>query len=121
MCLEELKAGAVVSIVSINVRVERPGVDDQRDEPNSAARISSIRSEMSVRPLAPAPAARRRLRPLRPPRCASMASLVISEIVVPRRCASCRKRASRSSGSLTVVLFMYASISEDPSASHAVQ
>ena len=78
----------VVPIVSIDVRKERPGIDDQSDEPNSIARISSIRSEMSVRPLAPAPAARNRLRPARPPRCASIASLVTSEIVVPRRCAS---------------------------------
>lgn len=32
-------------IVSVDVREEWPGVDDQSDEPNSAARISSIRSE----------------------------------------------------------------------------
>jgi hypothetical protein len=30
--------------------------------------------------------------------------------VMPRRCASCRSRASTSSGSFTVVRFMYASI-----------
>jgi hypothetical protein len=115
MGLEKFEARLVVSIVSIDVCEERPGVDDQRDEPNSAARISSIRSEISVRPLAPAPAARSRLRPSRPPRCASIASLVISEMVVPRRCASWRSRASRSSGNFTVVRFMYASI---PDAGH---
>jgi hypothetical protein len=113
MGLEKFEARLVVSIVSIDVGVERSGVDDQRDEPNSAARISSIRSEISVRPLAPAPAARSRLRPVRPPRCASIASLVISEIVVPRRCASWRRRASRSSGNFTVVRIMYASIPDD--------
>ncbi len=110
MGLEKFEARLVVSIVSIDVGEQRPGVDDQSDEPNSAARISSIRSEISVRPLAPAPAARSRLRPVRPPRCASIASLVSSEIVVPRRCASWRRRASRSSGSFTVVRIMYASI-----------
>lgn len=110
MSLKKFEARLVMLIVSIDVSEERSGVDDQRDEPNSVARISSIRSEMSVRPLAPAPAARSRRRPVRPPRCASMASRVISEIVIPRRCASWRSRASRSSGSLTVVRFMYASI-----------
>ena len=39
-----------------------------------------------------------------------MASRVISETVTPRRAASWRRRASRSSGSFTVVRFMYASI-----------
>lgn len=110
MGFKKLEARPLVLIVSIDVGEERPGVDDQSDEPNSAAKISSIRSEMSVRPLAPAPAARSRLRPARTPRCASMASLVSSEIVVLRRCASWRKRASRSSDSFTVVRFSYASI-----------
>ncbi len=44
-------------------------------------------------------------RPL-PPRCVSIASRVRSDTLVPRRAASWRSRASRSSGSLTVVLFM---------------
>lgn len=35
-----------------------------------------------------------------------MASLVTSEIVAPRRAASCRSRASKSSGSFTVVRFI---------------
>ena len=109
MCLEQFETRVVVAVVSVYVGEQRPSVDDQCDEPNSAVRISSIRSEMSVRPLDPVPAARSRRRPP-PPRCASMASRVISEIVVPRRCASWRSRASRSSGSLTVVRFMYASI-----------
>lgn len=39
-----------------------------------------------------------------------MASRVSSETVTRLRSASCRSRASRSSGSLTVVRFMYASI-----------
>jgi len=40
------------------------------------------------------------------PRCVSIASRVRSDTLVPRRAASWRSRASRSSGSLTVVLFM---------------
>lgn len=40
-----------------------------------------------------------------------MASRVSSEMVIPRRCASCRSSASTSSGNLIVVRFMYASIS----------
>jgi prevent-host-death family protein len=50
-------------------------------------------------------------RPDPPPRWASMASRVSSDTVEPRRSASAsgRSRASRSSGTLTVVRFMYAS------------
>lgn len=60
MCFEEFQRWPVVGIVSIDVRIERPSVDDQRGYcATSAARISSIRSEMSVRPLRPAPAAPR--------------------------------------------------------------
>ena len=66
--------------------------------------ISSIRSEMSACPLRPAPAAPS-WRRAPPPTCASSAARVTSAIVVPRRCASWRRRASRSSGSLTVVRF----------------
>jgi hypothetical protein len=86
--LEQLETSLVVPIVGVDVRVERPGVDDQRDARTSLARISSIRSEMSSRPLDPALAASslRRL-PVRP-RCASMASRVSSDTVSPRRSAS---------------------------------
>lgn len=48
MGLEQFEAGAVMGIVAIDVRVERASVDDQRDVGTSAARISSIRSEMSL-------------------------------------------------------------------------
>ena len=61
-------------------------------------------------PLAPAPAARRRRFPRGAVRSVSIASLVSSDTVIPRRSASWRSRASRSSGSLTVVLCMYASM-----------
>ena len=44
---EEIEAHLVVSVVSVDVRVERPGVDQQSYRPASEARISSIRSEMS--------------------------------------------------------------------------
>ena len=104
--LEELQALGMVSIVRVDVGVQGPGVDDQRDPGTSAASISSIRSETSERPLWPAAAASSRRRPRLPPRSDSIASRVSSEMVVPRRSASCRKRASSSSGSLTVVRFM---------------
>lgn len=63
------------------------GSDDQRDCSVSAAMISSMRSEMSVRPLRPAAAAPRRRRGPAP-MYASIAVRVSSEIVVPRRSAS---------------------------------
>jgi hypothetical protein len=47
MGLEEFEAGGVVLVVTVNVGVERAGVDDQRDGVTSLAMISSIRSEMS--------------------------------------------------------------------------
>ena len=75
----------------------------------SVAIISSIRSEMSLTPLCPAAAAPRRRLP-RLPRWVSSAVRVISAIVTPCRLASCRRLASRSSGSFTVVRCMYASI-----------
>jgi hypothetical protein len=68
MRLEQLKAGLVVPVVSVHIRVQRSGVDDQRDGDSSSARICSIRWEMSSRPLRPAAAARRRRRPLLAPR-----------------------------------------------------
>ena len=55
---EEFKRLVMVSVVGVDVGVERPGVDQDRYFATSAARISSIRSEMSSRPLRPAPAAR---------------------------------------------------------------
>ncbi|HET7386977.1 MAG TPA: hypothetical protein VFJ19_09980 [Nocardioidaceae bacterium] len=62
--LEQLERGIVVCIVRVDVGVERSGIDDERGyRATSAARISSMRSETSLRPLCPAPAApsRRRL------------------------------------------------------------
>ena len=85
-------------------------IDDQGDGTTSLARVSSIRSEMSLRPLRPAATASS---VRRAPRCVCTASRVNSEIVMPRRCASWRSRASVSSDSFTVVRFMYASISEN--------
>jgi hypothetical protein len=38
----------MVSIVHIDVGVERPGIDDQRDRAASRRRISSIRREVLV-------------------------------------------------------------------------
>jgi len=110
MRFEQVEARGVMLVVAIDVCVERAGIDDQSDEPTSLARISSIRSEMSERPLAPAPAARSRRFPRGAASSVSIASRVSSDTVVPRRSASWRSRASRSSGSLTVVRCMYASI-----------
>jgi hypothetical protein len=106
MSLQELKTCRVMGVVEIDVGVERTSVDDQSDAGTSAARISSIRSETSERPLLPAPAAKSRRLVPPPPRCASMAWRVNSETVVPRRSASCRSRASSSSGSFTEVRLM---------------
>lgn len=103
--LQQFEARRMVRVVRVDVRIERAGVDDQRDGADSARMISSTRSEMSVRPLRPAAAAPSRRRSP-PPRCASSALRVISAMVVPRRCASWRRRASRSSGSFTVVRTM---------------
>lgn len=86
--LQQLKARRVVRVVRVDVCVQRAGVDDQRDDADSARMISSTRSEMSLRPLRPAAAAPSRRRGLLVPRCASSAVRVISAIVVPRRCAS---------------------------------
>ncbi len=48
---QQFPARRMVGIVAVDLRVERARVDDQRDWLVSAAMISSIRSEMSVRPL----------------------------------------------------------------------
>jgi hypothetical protein len=102
MGLQQPEAGGVMVVVGVDVGVEGTGVDDQRDGAISEARISSIRSETSLCPLRPLAAAlRRRLPPA--PRCCSSAVRVTSAIVTPRRSASWRSRASRSSGSFTVV------------------
>lgn len=87
MRLQQLEAGGMMGVVGVDVGVERSGVDDQRDGAISEARISSIRSETSLCPLRPAPAAPRRRRPPAP-RCCSSAVRVTSAIVTPRRCAS---------------------------------
>ena len=110
MRFEQVEADRVVTVIAIDVRVQRAGVDDQCDGPTSLARISSMRSEMSVLPLAPAPAAMSRRLPRGASSSVSIASRVSSDTVIPRRCASCRSRASRSSDSFTVVLCMYVSI-----------
>ncbi len=110
MGLEQLQAGGMVPVVAIDVGVEGPGVDDQCDGWTSLARISSIRSEISARPLAPAPAASSLRLPCWAPSRFSIASRVSSDTVLPRRSASWRRRASSSSDSFTVVLCMYASI-----------
>jgi hypothetical protein len=99
---EQLQAGRVMGVVGVDVGVEGTGVEDQRDGAISEARISSIRSETSLWPLRPLAAALRRRRSPAP-RCCSSAVRVTSAIVTPRRSASCRSRASRSSGSFTVV------------------
>ena len=108
--LEQVQAGLMVPVVAVHVGVQRTGVDDQRDGATSSARICSMRSEMSDLPLAPAPAASRRRRPRGEASRVSMASRVRADTVTPRRWASCRNRASRSSGSFTVVRCMYVSI-----------
>ena len=46
--LEQAEAGGVMGVVGVDVGVERSGVDDQRDAATSLAKISSMRSEMSV-------------------------------------------------------------------------
>lgn len=60
--LQELEARRMVGVVTIEVGVQRAGVDDQRDESTSTRRISSIRSEISAWPLRPAAAASKRRR-----------------------------------------------------------
>jgi len=99
---EQLQAGGVMGVVGVDVGVEGASVEDQRDGAISEARISSIRSETSLWPLRPAAAAPSCRRPPTP-RCCSSAVRVTSAIVTPRRSASWRSRASRSSGSFTVV------------------
>lgn len=94
----------MVSIILIDIRVQGTGIYEKRYRRTSLRKISSMRSDVVLRPLRPALEANSR-RPF-PPRWVSIASRVRSETVVPRRAASWRSRASRSSGSFTVVLFM---------------
>lgn len=58
MAQEELEAVVMVPVVGVDVGIKRPSVDQDRYSTTSTARISSIRSDMSSRPLRPAPAAR---------------------------------------------------------------
>ena len=60
MVQQELERFGVMAVVGIDVGIQRSRVDEEGYRVTSAARISSIRSEMSSRPLRPAPAARRR-------------------------------------------------------------
>lgn len=87
MGFEQFPTRRVMSVVCIDVCVQRPRVDDQRDRPASDAMISSIRSEISdlpLRPAAAAPSCRR----LPEPTCSSIAVRVSAETVMPRRRAS---------------------------------
>ena len=86
MRLKKLKGWFVVAIVEVDIGVKRSRVDQQGYRATSLLRISSIRSDMSDRPLRAAFAARSFRLP--PPRCASIASLVSLETVVFRRLAS---------------------------------
>ena len=88
VCFEQLEALVVVVVISVDVGIERSGVDDERYWETSLRRISSMRIETLADPLRPAPAASSFRLPRFAPRCASMASRVRSEIVTPRRSAS---------------------------------
>jgi hypothetical protein len=69
MRFEQFEGGSVVRVVGVDVGVERSGVDDDRGyRATSAARISSMRSDTSLRPLCPEPAAPSRRRVDGPPR-----------------------------------------------------
>lgn len=48
MSLQGVEGGGVMGAVAVDICVERPSVEDQRDGADSEERISSIRSEMSV-------------------------------------------------------------------------
>ena len=87
MRFEQLERSLVRTIVLVGVRVEGPGVDEERYCSSSAARISSMRSAVSEDPLRPAFAASSRRRS-GAPRWAEIASLVSSDTVMPLRLAS---------------------------------
>lgn len=101
---QERETRVVIAVILINVGVERTRVDEKGYRRASRRKIASIFRAVSRCPLLPALAARSRRRP--PPRWDSIASRVTSDTVEPRRAASCRSRASRSSGNFTVVRFM---------------
>ncbi len=56
---QEVKRFAMVAVVGVDVGIQWSSVDQDGYFTTSEARISSMRSEMSSRPLRPAPAARR--------------------------------------------------------------
>ncbi len=47
MRLQQSETGGMVPIIGVDVRIQRAGVDDQRDPVTSLRRISSICSETS--------------------------------------------------------------------------
>lgn len=61
---QQIRAGLVMLVVGVDIRVQRTGVDYEGYDATSLARISSMRSEMSCRPLRPAPRAPSTRRPL---------------------------------------------------------
>jgi len=67
MGLQDLEAFPVMPVITVDVGIEGPGIDDEGDQATSARRIRSICSDTSDRPLLPAPAAKRRRRPRPPP------------------------------------------------------
>jgi hypothetical protein len=69
VCLEKFECTSVMGVVGVDVGVQRSRVDDDRGyRATSAARISSMRSDTSPRPLRPAAAAPSRRRVDGPPR-----------------------------------------------------
>lgn len=54
---QEGEALLMMTVVGVDIRVEGTGIDYECDRETSLAKISSMRSEMSERPLRPAPAA----------------------------------------------------------------
>ncbi len=105
MGLQELEACRVMQIIGIDVRVQRPRIDEDGYRAISDLRISSIRPEMSLAPLLPARAARSCLGVVIL-KYASKASRVTVAMGTPRISASRRRMLSRLSGSFTVVRFM---------------
>ncbi len=57
VALQQAQRVGVMSVVSVDVGVERAGIDQQTGQESSSRRISSIRWETSWRPLRPAAAA----------------------------------------------------------------
>lgn len=118
--LQQVNADVVIGIVLVDRRDEWPGIDYERDSRNSASmrrgRISSCRSDRYPGPFKE-PASDIRIG-RRVPRRPSSAWRVISLIVRPVRCASWRRRRSRSSEILTVVRFMICQHTRSRHASH---